>query len=96
MEKSNLPDKPGRYYQNRANLPFYKEKLTSILNDCYVQDVLEMDEFENRLLKVQEAKSLGELEILVDDLPTQFKREYYNAEPDSIVETLRRCFTFEL
>ena len=83
MGKSNLPDRPERYYHNRVNLPFYREELTSILNDCFVQDVLEMDEFEDRLVKVQQARSLGELEILVDDLPTQFKRQYYNAEPAS-------------
>ena len=84
MEKSNLPDNPGKKKNTKVNLPFYREKLISILNECYTKDIIEMEELEGRLEKVHNAKNLKELENYIDDLPIEFKQQYYNTQPAAI------------
>ena len=84
MKSTNLPDNPDGKYNNRINLPIYREKLTTILNDCYAQDIFEIDELENMLEKVQHARDLDQLETIVDTLPRQFKQQYYSLEPAEV------------
>ncbi|MBN2738960.1 MAG: DUF1707 and DUF2154 domain-containing protein [Spirochaetales bacterium] len=78
----NLPAKPAK--DSRVNLPKFRDKLETILNDCYADNIIEMDELEHRLDLVQSARNHGDLEKIIEDLPDTYQKRYFNmpAEAD--------------
>lgn len=67
----------------KVNLPQFRDKLENILNDCYADNIIEMDELENRLDLVQAAKSTADLDKIVEDLPGVYQNRYYQLTPDN-------------
>lgn len=84
---NNVPEKIDK--GSKVNLPHYREKLEAILNDCYAKNIIELDELETRLDRVQDAKTTRELEKIVDDLPTIYKNKYYSNTSLSDAETFQ-------
>lgn len=63
--------------EKRMGVPLYREKVTEILNTCYSNNLLEIEELERRLSLVQKAKFIEDLDLLIADAPKEL------IQPDS-------------
>jgi hypothetical protein len=62
----DLPDRPrGRAY----GVPAERARIVEVLTDAYARDDLEQAEFERRVERAEEARTIEELEELVADFP---------------------------
>lgn len=61
-------------------LPQKREEAVTLLNHCYAKNLLELDEFENRLELVEKAKTLDELDDILSDIPDELKKIAANRE----------------
>ncbi len=67
----DLPDRPkGRTY----GVPAAKQTITRLLSEAYARDDLEQTEFERRIERVEEARTIEELEELVEDFPEHLRK----------------------
>jgi len=70
-ERSDLPEPEPDVEPRRSvvGLPAQRERTIKILSDCFARNLLEMDEFERRITRAHQARSVQDLARLIDDIP---------------------------
>ncbi len=71
MSDQNVPERSGGPAGRFPGLHFVKmNELTEvILKECYTQDILNDAEYEDRVSRMHRARSVADLEALIEDLP---------------------------
>jgi hypothetical protein len=67
----NLPAEPKRVF----GLPQQRQKAAEVLNHCYSNDLLDLNEFEARMGLVENALTLDDIDRVLADIPDEHRQQ---------------------
>jgi len=68
-DRRDLPEQEPPQRRSVVRLPAQRERTISILSECFAKNFLEMEEFESRVSRAHQARSVQDLARLIDDIP---------------------------